>query len=987
MTGVFTDFLSGLVVITLTTGGLTALLLLLAPAAAKRFTPRWRYWVWLALALRLAVPVHFAVPNPPVAFTVPALAEQPAPRSEEMLEELDLPQETPVQPLPASAANGVYAGNIYTPILDTAKVTVVEGGQVKTDWTKQVIQWPGLLFLLWCVGAAVTLGRELLRHWAFLRLCRRWRRPAEPELQAESDRRAKELGLDAAPRLYRCAAISTPMVAGLFHPVVLLPLDGTDVLMALDHELTHLKRKDLWYKALLLWVRTLHWFNPLVRLMCRRAESDLEQCCDYDLLQGRTLADRKAYGAALLDQMAAGCSGTRLTTGFSGGKREVMARFKALLDTSAKKKGGIALTLVVLAVALAGVAVGCYGAPGYDRNAQQYRNPKWNIQMDVPQELWDQLEVVEKTSGGVRHLYFVSRALKEALPDFDLSEDYWVILYGGKKNQDSYAYGCNRLEAVRDRYEAAGASAEELEALERLYEGAHAAMYSVVAKGQHLEAYDGVFRCQYGALDFEVPIPESLWAQLFCIYGNTDEFYYVSLVSSKLAGAVEDFDPAEDYWLQARYWTGTDGERVRSVHYGTWNYRYEVPFLKDSSGEMFGQISLYAAAPDVYRSFVFHDSDGGSTEQLTGDAYDRNTETYINYDLKFQLNIPAEVYERLDIYYTTPYKYQIYDMQCIYFIDRRLAEGFDMGRAGKHPIRYLDENYPGALYLCVDTSHYPSGTQEPAAVFAEMPGERLISGTDLFPDAESIPVYRLDGTQIRSFHPDTYDRETALYTNYKLSFRLSIPNEIYDRLYIHTEDTQVAMVGTGETVYASTVYFLDRSLLDETKPDVEDQISRLILNRDVLLTVQEDPAGEALWVQGVRHWTGENRNLYWFGHWAVSQLSPLNGTDLREIVRRPGSAALDCPDGEYRATKSSVQYYADENALLFLPLSEGTGQDACILPLAEDAVLTPMGNVPEGVEVTPDYVLSSMVVPAWSSYIPTLAITVKNGEITALAVK
>ena len=244
-----------------------------------------------------------------------------------------------------------------------------------------------------------------------------------------------------------------------------------------------------------------------------------------------------------------------------------------------------------------------------------------------------------------------------------------------------------------------------------------------------------------------------------------------------------------------------------------------------------------------------------------------------------------------------------------------------------------------------------------------------------------------DGGSTEQLTGDAYDRETALYTNYKLSFRLSIPNEIYDRLYIHTEDTQVSMVGAGETVYASTVYFLDRSLLDETKPDVEDQISRLILNRDVLLAVQEDPAGETLWVQGVRHWTGENRNLYWFGHWAVSQLSPLNDTDLREIIRRPGSAALDCPDGEYQAAKSGVQYYAEENTLLFLPLSEGTGQDACILPLAKDAVLTPMGNVPEGVEVTPDYVLSSMVVPAWSSYLPTLAITVKNGEITALAVK
>lgn len=983
-----TGFLSGLAVITLTTGALIALLLLFTPAAAKRFTPRWRYWVWLVLALRLAVPIHISLPDPPVAFPLPTLAERP--RSSDMLRELEIPQETPVQPLPASTSNGIYAGNVHTPILDTARVTVVQDGQVQTDWVKQVIQWPNLLFFLWCAGAAFTLSRELLHHWAFLRLCRRWRRPAEPELQEALGRKVRELGLDSVPRLYRCAAISTPMLAGLIHPLILLPLGGErdSLPMALDHELTHLKRNDLWYKLLLLWVRVLHWFNPLVWLMCRRAEGDLEQCCDYDLLQGRTLADRKAYGAALLDQMAAGCSGTRLTTGFSGGKREVMARFRALLDTSAKKRGGIALAVVVLAAVLASVAVGFYGAPSYDTDAQQYRNPKWGVQMDVPQELWDQLEVIEKTSGGERNLYFVSRALKETLPDFDLSEDYWVVLYGGKKNLDNYAIGYHHLEAVRDRYAAAGASAEELEALEELYQGAQAAMTSISANSQHREEYDGVFRWQFSPVAFEVPIPESLWDQLFCVMSSTDEFHYVSLVSTKLAGLLEDFDPAEDYWLQVRFWK-SEGEYLRAVYYGTWNYRYEFPFMKDGSGELNNLIALYAAAPDVYRNFVFLESEGGSIEQLTGDAYDRERETYINYNLKFQVSIPSEVYERLDIYYTTPYQYEIYDTQSVYFVDRTLAEGFDMEEAEKNPIRYLDENYPDALYLWVDLSYYPSGTQELAAAFADMPGKSLISGNELFPDAESIPVYRLDGTQIRSFHPDTYDRETALYTNYKLGFRLSIPNEIYDRLYIHTTDSEVSIVGAegGETVHTSTAYFLDRSLLNETGPDLEDQITKLIGNRNVLLVVQEGLTEGELTVMGVRNWTGENRNLYWFGHWAVSQVSLLNDTDPRQIVRYPGRAAQTCPDGEYQALRSGVQYFAGENMLEFLPLSEGEAQDAYRLPLAQDVVLTPMGNVPEGVEVTPEYVINSMVVPGWSSHLPILNITVKNGEITALTVK
>ena len=86
--------------------------------------------------------------------------------------------------------------------------------------------------------------------------------------------------------------------------------------------------------------RCVHWFNPLVWLMVRTARRDMELCCDYDLLNGQGEEVRRAYGRAILDQMTGrdrGFSG--LTTGFSGSKREVFARFRAMMDTAPKRKG------------------------------------------------------------------------------------------------------------------------------------------------------------------------------------------------------------------------------------------------------------------------------------------------------------------------------------------------------------------------------------------------------------------------------------------------------------------------------------------------------------------------------------------------------------------------------------------------------------------------------------------------------------------------
>ena len=76
----------------------------------------------------------------------------------------------------------------------------------------------------------------------------------------------------SACRLLTCPGLSVPMLAGLLRPALLLPdrMPAGDALrFSLLHELTHFRRRDIWRKALALWVRAVHWFNPLVWLALR----------------------------------------------------------------------------------------------------------------------------------------------------------------------------------------------------------------------------------------------------------------------------------------------------------------------------------------------------------------------------------------------------------------------------------------------------------------------------------------------------------------------------------------------------------------------------------------------------------------------------------------------------------------------------------------------------------------------------------------------
>ena len=134
---------------------------------------------------------------------------------------------------------------------------------------------------------------------------RRWGAPAEDAaLLARFEEAKAELGVNNLALLI-CPAVGAPLVTGFVNPVLLLPREAVSD-GVLRHELIHTRRRDLWYKLLLLLARALHWFNPLVHGMARAANRDLERACDEAAVAGQDAAFRAAYGAAMLDAVEEG---------------------------------------------------------------------------------------------------------------------------------------------------------------------------------------------------------------------------------------------------------------------------------------------------------------------------------------------------------------------------------------------------------------------------------------------------------------------------------------------------------------------------------------------------------------------------------------------------------------------------------------------------------------------------------------------------------
>ena len=103
-------------------------------------------------------------------------------------------------------------------------------------------------------------------------------------------------------RIYQSENVPSPFVLGFLKPKIYLPfqLDGQSLEHVIAHEMSHIRRKDHWWKPIGFLLLALHWFNPLMWvgyiLLCR----DIELACDEKVIKEMDNEHRADYTQALV---------------------------------------------------------------------------------------------------------------------------------------------------------------------------------------------------------------------------------------------------------------------------------------------------------------------------------------------------------------------------------------------------------------------------------------------------------------------------------------------------------------------------------------------------------------------------------------------------------------------------------------------------------------------------------------------------------------
>lgn len=215
--------------------------------------------------------------------------------------------------------------------------------------------------MFWLLGIVITGMLMLRRHMKFTRSMKRLRRPADSFTQTMLELTCIELGIPCNMQIYTLPVIVSPMMTGLFRPVILMPertYDREELRLILKHELLHRMHGDLWCKLLWMGCRVMHWFNPLMPMLMRHMEQDCELACDEAVMRGESAETAGIYCSSILEtalhQVRTGRNAPVLATNFSGGKEMLRDRMDSVLSRRRKRRYLIVFALTAFGILLTG---------------------------------------------------------------------------------------------------------------------------------------------------------------------------------------------------------------------------------------------------------------------------------------------------------------------------------------------------------------------------------------------------------------------------------------------------------------------------------------------------------------------------------------------------------------------------------------------------------------------------------------------------------
>ena len=208
--------------------------------------------------------------------------------------------------------------------------------------------WVMIVWFVTMIILFVAFGVLYFKEYQKLRV-------ALPISEYENQKFRKLVSIPKSIKILESDRIFTPLTFGILSPKIVLPKvlkTQTDIewKCVLLHEMVHIKRKDNLIKIIMLLAVCIHWFNPLVWIMCILFKRDIELSCDEKVIASLGENTKKQYAMALITLAEKQYHWSLFSNGF--GKNAIHERIVAIMKYKKITAISVICTIVFLGAAL-----------------------------------------------------------------------------------------------------------------------------------------------------------------------------------------------------------------------------------------------------------------------------------------------------------------------------------------------------------------------------------------------------------------------------------------------------------------------------------------------------------------------------------------------------------------------------------------------------------------------------------------------------------
>lgn len=255
---------------------LSGILICIKPMTLKNFPAKWQYYVWIVVVTSMIIPVYELIPEQEVQKIQHMIPSQ--------IQESDFE---------------ITDDKVYIP--ESAEIMVPPQHKVDNPSELKINIWR-ILSCIWLLGTVIFISTVIISYAVYI--LKRRKNSILIENNDSFFKIKKQLKIKRNIRVRKSSDIASPMLTGVFFPIVYIPekeITEEMLEMVFIHELTHYKRKDILVKWFALFVNAVHWFNPFSYVISSALSEACELSCDMKVTKNMNEDEQKLYMKTILE--------------------------------------------------------------------------------------------------------------------------------------------------------------------------------------------------------------------------------------------------------------------------------------------------------------------------------------------------------------------------------------------------------------------------------------------------------------------------------------------------------------------------------------------------------------------------------------------------------------------------------------------------------------------------------------------------------------